>query len=56
MRRARDGTLNGAKFTYASSLTPLAVPLLLEARLHGPGCATGYPDSQNAATVSSGTV
>jgi len=32
MRRARDGTLNGGKFTRASSLTPLAVPLLLEAR------------------------
>ena len=29
MRPARDGTLNGGKFTHASSLTPLAVPLLL---------------------------
>ena len=32
MRPARDGTLNGGKFTSAHSLTPLAVPLLLEAR------------------------
>ena len=33
---ARDGTLNGGKFTRASSLTPPAVPLLLEAQV-GPG-------------------
>jgi hypothetical protein len=32
MRPARDGTLNGGKFTRANSLPPLAVPLLLEAR------------------------
>jgi hypothetical protein len=32
MRPARDGALNGGKSTRAHSLTPLAIPLVLETR------------------------
>jgi hypothetical protein len=47
MRPARDGTLNDGKFTRANSLTPLVVPLLLEAR-DGPGALRHGGDAPRA--------